>query len=181
MSQIPIPSTPTNRDRVFSDVCNHSTRTANTRDTKGTKGTKDTKQNRFGTFGFLVSFVSFVFLCVANEHAQMLEGLKHLRYTADMNESPRRLVTRACEVCDWTGTVVESEGTTFSGDCPQCHAPTRTVRQEVVFDVEERRAQAAALGRVGGLKGGRIRAQRLSAKRRTEIARKAAAARWKRR
>jgi hypothetical protein len=111
----------------------------------------------------------------------MLEGLKHLRDAGNMRQSPRRLVTRACEVCDWTGSAVESEDATVSGDCPQCHAPTRTVREEVVFDVDERRAQAAALGRVGGLKGGRIRAQRLSAKRRADIARKAAAARWKRR
>jgi hypothetical protein len=111
----------------------------------------------------------------------MLEGLKHLRYTEVMSQPSRRVVTRACEVCDWTGIVVESEETTVASDCPQCHAPTRAVREEVVFDVEERRAQAAALGRAGGLKGGRIRAQRLSAKRRAEIARKAAAARWKRR
>lgn len=35
-------------------------------------------------------------------------------------------------------------------------------------------------GRIGGLKGGKVRAQRLSAERRSEIARKAAAARWSR-
>lgn len=34
------------------------------------------------------------------------------------------------------------------------------------------------LGRLDGLKGGKIRAQKLSAKRRSEIARKAALARW---
>lgn len=38
---------------------------------------------------------------------------------------------------------------------------------------------AVALGRLGGLKGGRARAEKLSAKRRKEIARKAALARWK--
>lgn len=37
---------------------------------------------------------------------------------------------------------------------------------------------AVALGRLGGLKGGRARADKLSAKKRKEIARKAAAARW---
>ena len=37
---------------------------------------------------------------------------------------------------------------------------------------------AVALGRLGGKKGGRVRAKRLSAKRREEIARTAAAARW---
>jgi hypothetical protein len=35
------------------------------------------------------------------------------------------------------------------------------------------------IGRTGGLKGGRARAESLSAKRRSEIARKAAKARWK--
>ena len=38
---------------------------------------------------------------------------------------------------------------------------------------------AVALGRKGGLKGGRARAASLSKKRRAEIAKKAAAARWK--
>jgi len=37
---------------------------------------------------------------------------------------------------------------------------------------------AVALGRLGGLKGGRVRAERLSPKRRREIAKKAAGARW---
>ena len=37
---------------------------------------------------------------------------------------------------------------------------------------------AVALGRLGGKKGGPARAKKLSAKRRQEIARKAAAARW---
>jgi hypothetical protein len=35
-----------------------------------------------------------------------------------------------------------------------------------------------ALGRLGGLKGGKARAEKLSARRRREIARQAAAARW---
>lgn len=38
---------------------------------------------------------------------------------------------------------------------------------------------AVALGRLGGLKGGKARAAKLSAKKRTEIAKKAAMARWK--
>ena len=40
---------------------------------------------------------------------------------------------------------------------------------------------AVALGRLGGLKGGKARAKKLSAKRRHDIAKKAAAARWGRR
>lgn len=39
-------------------------------------------------------------------------------------------------------------------------------------------AAAAALGRKGGLKGGPARAAKLSPKKRSEIAKKAAAARW---
>ncbi len=39
---------------------------------------------------------------------------------------------------------------------------------------------AVALGRKGGLKGGRVRAAKLTPERRSEIARKAAAARWNR-
>ena len=38
---------------------------------------------------------------------------------------------------------------------------------------------AVALGRKGGLKGGAARAKKLTAKRRSEIAKKAAKARWK--
>jgi hypothetical protein len=41
------------------------------------------------------------------------------------------------------------------------------------------KAAAAALGRQGGLKGGKARAKSLSPKKRSEIAKKAAAARWK--
>jgi hypothetical protein len=40
---------------------------------------------------------------------------------------------------------------------------------------------AVSLGRKGGLKGGKARAASLSPKKRTEIAKKAAAARWKER
>lgn len=39
---------------------------------------------------------------------------------------------------------------------------------------------AVALGRMGGLKGGKARAMALSAEKRRSIAKKAAAARWKR-
>ncbi len=38
---------------------------------------------------------------------------------------------------------------------------------------------AVALGKLGGLKGGKARAQKLSANRRSEIARNAVLARWK--
>lgn len=44
---------------------------------------------------------------------------------------------------------------------------------------EGKNPAAVALGRLGGLKGGRARAAKLSAKERSESARKAANARWK--
>jgi hypothetical protein len=43
---------------------------------------------------------------------------------------------------------------------------------------EGKNAAAVALGRLGGLKGGKARAEKLSKKRRIEIARNAAKKRW---
>ena len=97
-----------------------------------------------------------------------------------MAKAPRRFITRACGVCEWSAGAVEEQAATHPG-CPWCHAPTHVVREEWLLDVTEMRARSAAFGRKGGLKGGRARADRLSPKQRSEIARKAAAARWKRR
>ena len=51
-----------------------------------------------------------------------------------------------------------------------------------IIEISEREPEknpaAVALGRLGGLKGGKARAAKLSKKRRSEIARKAAQARW---
>jgi hypothetical protein len=44
---------------------------------------------------------------------------------------------------------------------------------------QEPESQQAQAGRAGGIKGGKARARRLSAKKRSEIARTAAQARWK--
>ena len=52
-----------------------------------------------------------------------------------------------------------------------------TEEQEIPPEVS---AAAAALGRRGGLKGGPARAASLTAKRRSEIAKRAASARWSR-
>lgn len=43
----------------------------------------------------------------------------------------------------------------------------------------EKNPAAVALGRLGGLKGGRARADKLTAEERSKIAKKAAASRWK--
>lgn len=89
-------------------------------------------------------------------------------------------VRRRCLVCDEDADVVEPEETDEIGTpCPACRAPTERV------DVLERRTvpvtanpHAAALGRLGGLKGGPARAARLSPERRRDIARRAARKRW---
>ena len=45
-------------------------------------------------------------------------------------------------------------------------------------ETREKNPYAVALGRLGGLKGGKARAKKLTAKQRTEIAKKAARTRW---
>ncbi len=59
--------------------------------------------------------------------------------------------------------------------------PNRAAFDLVQQIAGEKNPAAVALGRLGGLKGGRARAAKLSAKKRSEIARRAARARWKRR
>ena len=44
---------------------------------------------------------------------------------------------------------------------------------------KEKNPAAVTLGRLGGLKGGKARAEKLSAKKRSEIAKKAAQTRWR--
>ncbi len=52
------------------------------------------------------------------------------------------------------------------------------VEQTTGQPVKEKNPAAVALGRLGGLKGGKARAEKLSPKKRKEIAQKAAKARW---
>ena len=51
-------------------------------------------------------------------------------------------------------------------------------KEEKPLDIEGKNPNAVALGRLGGLKGGKARAEKLSTERRKEIAKKAAKARW---
>ncbi|OGW52508.1 MAG: hypothetical protein A2Y81_09095 [Nitrospirae bacterium RBG_13_43_8] len=51
--------------------------------------------------------------------------------------------------------------------------------KSIEITIKEKNPAAVALGRLGGLKGGPARAKKLSVKKRKEIARKAAKARWK--
>lgn len=89
-------------------------------------------------------------------------------------------VRRKCLVCDAEEVREEpAEADPIGGVCSSCHAPTERVA--IVARRSKPVAQnphAAALGRLGGLKGGPARAQALSAERRREIARRAARKRW---
>jgi hypothetical protein len=94
--------------------------------------------------------------------------------------SAPRLVERRCVVCEWRGEVTE-HGREIAA-CPWCHAPTELVRvltPEAAEAAPGKNVHAAALGRLGGLKGGPARADALTPTRRREIARKAARARWR--
>lgn len=59
------------------------------------------------------------------------------------------------------------------------HEPEPEAQPEPEMTAEERSKAAAALGRIGGLKGGKARAAKLSPEQRSEIARKAAEKRWR--
>jgi len=89
-------------------------------------------------------------------------------------------VRRRCLVCDSISTFEEPAATFEIGTpCPVCNAPTE--RTEILGrrSIDMRRnPHAAALGRLGGLKGGPARAAALSPERRHDIAVRAAHARW---
>jgi hypothetical protein len=53
-----------------------------------------------------------------------------------------------------------------------------SIVKEATSEVKEKNPYAVALGRLGGKKGGRARAEKLTPEQRSEIARKAAKARW---
>ena len=89
---------------------------------------------------------------------------------------------RRCLVCDWEQRTVELETTDVLGPpCDRCHAPTERV--EVLLRRVEPvglNPHAAALAKLGASRGGFARAAALTPKRRREIARAAARARWDR-
>jgi hypothetical protein len=93
----------------------------------------------------------------------------------------RRFVARRCGVCEWSGAGLEL-GRPVSTTCPICHAPTSVTSEELLVPlVSNKNPIATALSRLGASKGGLMRAKGLSPARRSEIARAAAAARWRRR
>src|SRR5687767_4367893 len=103
-----------------------------------------------------------------------------MRSSMEGNRLPMMRVQRRCLVCEVLDERWEEESTDEIGpSCARCHAPSERLQI-----LERRRAaanpHAAALGRLGGLKGGPARAARLTPRRRREIARAAARARWSR-
>ena len=89
-------------------------------------------------------------------------------------------VTRRCLVCDFEERLTEAEDTDPLGPpCGRCHAPSERVAVHARrVEAIARNPHAAALGRLGGLRGGAARAAALSPRRRRDIARAAARARW---
>lgn len=65
------------------------------------------------------------------------------------------------------------KATSEESSIPAAEPTNKTDKHE-----KEKNPAAVALGRLGGLKGGKARAEKLSAKKRKEIAKKAAEARW---
>ena len=65
------------------------------------------------------------------------------------------------------------------------HSSSRNDENKLAYDIMKQAVDsgknpaAVALGRLGGLKGGKARAEKLSARRRSEIASKAAEFRWR--
>ena len=57
--------------------------------------------------------------------------------------------------------------------------PNRLAKQIIDEATSDKNPAAVALGRLGGLKGGKARAAKLTPEQRAEIARKAAKIRWK--
>jgi hypothetical protein len=125
----------------------------------------------------------------AAEIATERQGLKVVPGVGNQLHTPKNmdgrpgadqvLARRRCLVCEAMEDTWERADTDEIGPlCQLCHAPT-----ERVTVLQHRAApnpHAAALGRLGGLKGGPARAARLSPRRRRDIARGAARARWSR-
>ena len=90
------------------------------------------------------------------------------------------VAVRKCLVCEHEDELEEREDTDEIGTpCPRCSAPTeRTAIRARRTRPADVNPHAAALGRLGGLKGGPARAAKLSPERRREIAVHAIRKRW---
>jgi hypothetical protein len=99
-------------------------------------------------------------------------GQNHTQTTIDAR--------RRCLVCDWEEVVTEREETDVVGPlCTRCGAPSERIAVVARHLAPvARNPHAAALGRLGAQRGGLARAAALTPRRRREIARAAARARW---
>jgi hypothetical protein len=107
------------------------------------------------------------------------EGQERFEGAAGERVQGVEAVVRRCQVCEWEGEVIEAPGA--DPDCPWCHGPTArmaTLATSAEPVAGAKNPHAAALGRLGGLKGGRARAQALTPSQRRRIASRAAQARW---
>jgi hypothetical protein len=90
------------------------------------------------------------------------------------------LVRRRCLACSAEEQREEPPDTDEVGPaCAACGAPTERVAV-LRTGIVPKSPHAVALGKLGGAKGGRARADALSPRRRRQIAQLAARARWKR-
>ena len=89
--------------------------------------------------------------------------LERLCYTRDMTKKKIRTSINPILVVDQTAKEITTE-------------PNST--EQLIEATKEKNAAAVALGRLGGLKGGKARAERLDPEYRKQIAKKAAMARW---
>ncbi len=65
-----------------------------------------------------------------------------------------------------------------SEDKPEDQSPEKSPQHDSTPEDKGKNPAAVALGRLGGLKGGKARAKKLTKEERSEAARKAALARW---
>ena len=89
-------------------------------------------------------------------------------------------VVRRCLICEYEDQLEErEEAEEIGAPCSRCAAPTERiqVRARRIGPVDIN-PHAAALGRLGGLKGGPARAAKLTPERRREIAMHAIRKRW---
>ncbi len=77
----------------------------------------------------------------------------------------------------WHNTFMHNRSS-IQQDKTQVSTSNLTQISQLTFQKDAKNPAAVALGRLGGLKGGKARADSLSAKRRSKIAYKAAVMRW---
>lgn len=102
-------------------------------------------------------------------------------HNPDPNENAARIVAESTAATDASQADVEAAWQEWSERIQDVDERGMTLLRaafEAGYEVASK-GSAAAMGRAGGLKGGRARAEKLTAQQRSDIAKKAAASRWK--